>query len=76
MEEAELTETPDADVTEERDEWTIERAWSGKPEEIRRSREALSSSDQLDTNAGQASRDNTLMSLKRWDDVLRQQFAV
>lgn len=26
MEEAELTETPDAEVTEERDEWTIERA--------------------------------------------------
>lgn len=29
MEEAELTETPDAEVTEEREEWTIERTWSG-----------------------------------------------
>ena len=28
MEEAELTETPDAEVTEEREEWTIERACS------------------------------------------------
>ena len=27
MEEAELTETPDAEVTEEREEWTMERAW-------------------------------------------------
>jgi len=26
MEEAELTEMPDAEVTEEREEWTIERA--------------------------------------------------
>ena len=27
MEEAEFTETPEAEVTEERDEWTIERAY-------------------------------------------------
>lgn len=29
MEEAEFTETPDAEVTEEREEWTIERTYSG-----------------------------------------------
>lgn len=43
MDEAEFTEMPDAEVTDEREDWTIERAW----EEIRNKNSQLNKNKKL-----------------------------
>lgn len=65
MEEAELTEIPDAEVTEEREEWTIERTYSsGMTRKMKKENGSVTFKPTEHKCWATQFRDNTLISLK------------